>query len=280
MSDSNSNAVAIITFSEMEKLANSIAASGLFGLKTKDQAFALMAIAQAEGMHPASAAMEYNIIQGKPARTAESILTRFQKAGGKVEWLEYNDERVCGTFSHPQGGKVTIDWDMARAAKAGLSNKDNWKKWPRNMLRARVISEACRTVFPGATNNFQTPDEVEEFEDIPSSQNSSQSSRAISNKNGTAQLPSMPPQIEQEVIEHEKTIEMPFGESNEDKKMIFEMALEIAGTYDIDQRKNDSLIKTICRTVLTKNPTKETIGKDITQLFYEVKKHRPQEINL
>jgi hypothetical protein len=54
-------------------MASAIAKSGLFGMKTPDQALALMLIAQAEGMHPAIAARDYHVIQadqrlrGRPA---------------------------------------------------------------------------------------------------------------------------------------------------------------------------------------------------------------------
>jgi hypothetical protein len=118
-------------------------------------------------MHPAIAARDYHIIQGKPALKADAMLARFQAAGGMVKWKEMNDLRVCAEFSHPQGGTVEIDWDMERAKAAQLGGKDMWKKFPRQMLRARVISEGIRTVYPGATVGVYTPEEVQDFEDKP-----------------------------------------------------------------------------------------------------------------
>src|SRR5438552_4536571 len=94
------------TFGQMERMAESIAKSGLFGIKTPDQALALMAIAQAEGRHPASAALDYNIIQGKPAKTSSAMLRDFLAMGGKVEWHESTDDCAQATFSHPQGGSL------------------------------------------------------------------------------------------------------------------------------------------------------------------------------
>jgi len=153
---------------ELEKMGHYIATSGLFGVKSPVQAVALMLIAQAEGRHPASAAQDYNIIQNRPALKADSMLARFQQAGGKVEWDEYTDERVAGRFSHPQAPKpVLVDWDMARAQKAGLGAKDNWKHYPRAMLRARVISEGVRTVYPAVLGGMYTPEEVMDFEPTP-----------------------------------------------------------------------------------------------------------------
>lgn len=157
----------IVTYEERRDLAHSLVASKLFGIQTEDQALALMAICEAEGMHPARAVQEYHIIQGKPAIKADAMLARFQKAGGSVQWTCYTAERVCGVFSHPQGGSVEIDWTFAMARSIGLAGKDNWKNYPRAMLRARCISEGVRTVYPGISVGVYT---VEEVQDMPAAQ--------------------------------------------------------------------------------------------------------------
>lgn len=157
----------LVPMDALERMAAAIAKSGLFGLKTPEQAIALMLVAQAEGLHPATAAMEYDIIQGRPARKSSAMLSRFQASGGKMRYTERTDARVAAVFSHPQGGEIEIDWTMERAKKAGLGGKDNWQKWPRQMLSARVISEGVRAVFPGATGMFYEPGEVADMEPPP-----------------------------------------------------------------------------------------------------------------
>jgi hypothetical protein len=156
------NAIAPVTmgFGEMERLAVSIAKSNMFGMKTPEQALVLMAIAQAEGRHPALAARDYDVIQGRPSKKAEAMLRDFLEAGGKVEWHELSDQRADATFTHPQTGSVRIDWDMDRARTAGMGGKDNWKKFPRQMLRSRVVSEGVRTLWPLATSGMYVPEEV------------------------------------------------------------------------------------------------------------------------
>jgi hypothetical protein len=151
------------SISELEQMANHICKSGLFGIRKVEEAVALMLIAQAEGRHPGTVAAEYHIIQGRPALKADAILARFQSAGGKVEWSEYTDECVSGTFSHPAGGSLKVNWDMTRAKAAGLGGKDNWKKYPRQMLRARAISDGVRGVYPAVLQGFYTPEEVQDF---------------------------------------------------------------------------------------------------------------------
>jgi len=142
------------------KMAQSIAASGLFGMKDPNQAMALMLIAQAEGMHPALAARDYHVIQGRPALKADAMMARFQAAGGKVEWKQYTDTAVSAVMSHPSGGAVTIEWTIEMANRAGLTKNPTWRQYPRQMLRARVISEGIRTVYPGVAVGVYTPEEV------------------------------------------------------------------------------------------------------------------------
>jgi hypothetical protein len=154
----------LIPVVDVEKMAIAIAKSGLFGVKNPEQAMALMLIAQAEGYHPAIAARDYHVIQGRPTLKADAMLARFQSSGGKVEWKEYSDDLVTGVFSHPQGGSISVTWEIAQAKRIGLYKPGSgWEKYPRAMLRARVISEAIRTVYPGCIAGSYTPEEVSDF---------------------------------------------------------------------------------------------------------------------
>lgn len=170
------NAVAIIDrqpiipnfgLSDLERIATSIARGGMFGSKDPHAVLTLCMLAQAEGQHPAVVFRDYDIIQGKPAKKAEAMLRDFVNSGGKVVWNRLDDECADATFSHPQGGTVTINWTMARAAKAQLGGKDMWKKYPRQMLRSRTVSEGVRTVYPGATSGLYVPEEVRDFDNAP-----------------------------------------------------------------------------------------------------------------
>ena len=158
---------ALVPYHDMVQMAKAIATSGLFGVRTPEQALALMLIAQAEGLHPAIAARDYDIIQGRPAKKSEAMMRAFLAAGGSVQWHELSDSKAEATFSHPQGGTVKLDWTMERAAKAGLTQKTGsmYAKYPRAMLRARVISEGVRTICPLATSGMYTPEEAQDMAD-------------------------------------------------------------------------------------------------------------------
>jgi len=155
---------ALIPVSDLDRMASAVVSSKLFGITTKEQALALMLVAQAEGLHPATAARDYHIIQGRPALKADAMLARYLNSGGKVEWHEHTDTKVAATFTHPAGGALRIDWDMERAKKAGLGGKDLWAKYPRQMLRARVISEGIRATNPAVATGIYTPEEVQDMQ--------------------------------------------------------------------------------------------------------------------
>ena len=154
----------IVPITEIQTMAEVAAGSKMFGFKNPQEAMAIMLLCQAENLHPATAMRDYHVIQGRPALKADAMLARFQQSGGAVKWEVYTNEEVAGTFSHPQGGSLTVSWTLAQAKSIGIANKDNWRNYPRAMLRARVISEGIRSVYPGAVVGVYTPEEVQDFE--------------------------------------------------------------------------------------------------------------------
>jgi hypothetical protein len=160
---------AAMTLVEIQKAAEWMAASRLFGVKTWQEAASLMLLSQAEGIPAVLAVRDYHIIDGKPSLKAEVMLARFLAAGGRVEWHERTDKAAEATFSHPLGGTIRVRWDIAMATLAGLADKPVWKKYSRQLLHARCASEGCRAVYPAATGHVYTPEEVRDMrEEEPS----------------------------------------------------------------------------------------------------------------
>ena len=155
----------IIPVSDMTVMADSIVKSGFYGFKTKEQVMAVMLVAQAENKHPASVVQEYDIIQGKPALKSQAILARFQLSGGSVQWDEVTPKKVKGTFKHPQGGTLTVEWTIEMAKQAGIyRDGSGWSKYPEDMLRARVISRAVRSIYPACILGHYATEEVMDFD--------------------------------------------------------------------------------------------------------------------
>ena len=153
----------LVPIGDIQTMAEVAAKSKMFGFKSTEEAMAIMLLCQAENLHPAIAMRDFHVIQGRPALKADAMLARFQQAGGSVNWKVYEDEQVTGIFSHPQGGTLEVSWLLSKAKLIGIASKDNWKNYPRAMLRARCISEGIRAVYPGCVVGVYTPEETENF---------------------------------------------------------------------------------------------------------------------
>lgn len=212
---------AVIPFGDIERMAAAVAKSGLFGIKSPDQAIALMLVAQSEGRHPASVAAEFDIIQGRPALKSQAALARFQTAGGKIRWITRNDEECTAEFSHPAGGTLQVSWTMERAHAAGLTGKQTWKQYPTAMLSARTVAEGVRAVFPACLNGVYLAEEVQDFDSRPVASGKFQAVKA-----------SLP--VEEKVIAAEvvQVIEAPKVEKEDPLDAIFELAEQDKVTED------------------------------------------------
>jgi hypothetical protein len=156
-----------LSVADMERMAEQFAKSRLFpGIETTQAAFALMMLCEAEGLHPASALRRYHIISGRPSMRADAMQAEFQRQGGRIEWICSTAEKCAARFYHathaPDG--VEICWDQKRVARAELNKNQMHRKYPEQMLRARVVSEGVRMVLPGIVAGIYTPEEVEDFQ--------------------------------------------------------------------------------------------------------------------
>ncbi len=149
---------------DLIEISKRVAASGLLGSNNENQIFTLMMLAYKDGTNPVQASMDYHIIQGKPALSSQATLVRFQKAGGKIQYITRTDTECTIEFYHAQAGELTITWNMERAKQAGLNlNKQNWKQYPRQMLAARCIAEGVRALYPACLDGLYLVEEVQDF---------------------------------------------------------------------------------------------------------------------
>lgn len=157
-----------MSISELTAVAKQVAASRLFpGVENEQAAFTLMLLCQAEGLHPINAMRRYHIIKGRPSMRADAMQAEFQRQGGMVRWVESTNDACTATFFHPThapdpGFTVSVRMADMVAAKVTESNP-NYAKWPRQMLRARVISEGVRAVLPGVVVGIYSDVEVEDM---------------------------------------------------------------------------------------------------------------------
>ena len=159
----------IRTMEDAERAARAMSASGFFQeTKQASQAVVKILAGQELGFGPFASMTGVNIIQNKPVLAA-NLMAAAVKRGGKYNYrVTKHSETECEIAFFEGGQEVGKSaFTMHDAEQAGLVNKDNWKKYPRNMLFARALSNGQKwyapDVFNGAT--VYTPDEMGAVED-------------------------------------------------------------------------------------------------------------------
>lgn len=118
------------------------------------------------GFDPMASLRAFDSIQGVPAPKAMTLRSVTQKQGHRVLIAESTAERavVRGLRRGETEWQESV-WDLGRAKKMGLLDKDQWKKQPQAMLVARATAEVCRWIASDAIMGM--PYAAEEIEDHP-----------------------------------------------------------------------------------------------------------------
>ncbi len=256
---------ALVPMNEIKEMAAAVCKSGLFQLPSPEAALTLMLICQSEGIHPIQAVKRYHIIKGRPAMRADAMLAEFQRLGGRVQWKERSDAKVTAIFSHPQG-EAEITWTIDMAKSAGLTANDTWRKYPRQMLTARCISEGIRTVLPAVVTGIYTPEEVADF-DLPAEKAPAKSAKKAEKSAEVPAKAEKPAEIEAETIEVVPVVHAPTVEPSLVERCIGEAKPEpefVPGTVEVEH----------VEIVAADRPTHEANNMPAAQVAAEIKQVR------
>jgi len=153
------------TYDEVERAAKAMAASGFFtDTKQASQAIVKILAARELGLGPFAGMNGVNIIQGKPAFSA-NIMAACVKKSGRYNYrvTEMTDKNCTIEFMEYMAGKWNTSgvssFTIEDAKKAGTKNLD---KFPRNMLFARAMSNGVRWYCPDVMSGSvaYTPEEL------------------------------------------------------------------------------------------------------------------------
>lgn len=125
-----------------------------------DAALAVMVYGHELGLEPMTSLRGIFIIEGTPSCSAKMMRALIFRAGHTLEYRESTRER-CVMYGERADGKGTslVEWTINDAKEAGLLGKDVWKRYPRQMLKARATSELARDIFPDIEIGY-TPEEL------------------------------------------------------------------------------------------------------------------------
>lgn len=120
------------------------------------------------GLHPIAALQGVHIIEGKATLSPALMSAVVRKAGHRLR-VTTSGSIAEGTFeataeltrSDDPDFTYRASWTIQRAERAGLANKDVWKKYGEAMCKARAISEVCREGAEDALMGVHyTPEEL------------------------------------------------------------------------------------------------------------------------
>lgn len=156
------------SFDDVERAAKAMSASGFFPDSKEFAKAVVKVLAGRELGFGAFASMSgVAVIQGKPVVGANLTAAAIKQTGKYNYRVLTHTDQECNIAFYEGGmdenhcvGVSRFTMDDAKAA--GLTNKDNWKKYPRNMLFARAISNGQKWYAPDVYNGVTvyTPDEL------------------------------------------------------------------------------------------------------------------------
>jgi len=159
----------------LQTLGTEFAKSGILGVSNPSQGLIVALTCYTEHISPIEFARTYHIVNGRLSMRADAMQAQFLRQGGRIRWLTSTNEKCEAIFSHPEYAPegVTLSLTIEEMVDSGVAVdgrgqlKQTWKSFPRQMLRARVVSEGCRMLTPGIVAGIYTPEEVGEFGNTP-----------------------------------------------------------------------------------------------------------------
>ncbi len=150
------------TLDDTMTLGKVLAASGYFADSREAAQAVVKVLAGAElGFGPIASMTGVNIIKGKVSLSANLIAAAIKRSGRynyRVVSLTDTDCRIDFYEAGERVGTSTFTADDAKLAGLG---GDNWRKFPRNMLFARAISNGAKWYCPDLSGGpLYTPEEL------------------------------------------------------------------------------------------------------------------------
>lgn len=167
-------AVTARSLNDVYKVAEAVALTGLYGVRSPEDAFVRMLTGLELGLGMAQSLRGVYVIENRPSLDASLMMGVCLSHTDICEYfvlVESSAEKA--TYETKRRGAprpVTMTYSKEDAVRAGLwTKKGPWQNHPANMLRARASSNLARAVYPDLLNGLYTPDEIEDIGHVSSS---------------------------------------------------------------------------------------------------------------
>ena len=144
----------------LQKVADGLFKSGMFpNAKNAFGAYAIVQYGHELGIPPMMALKNINIISGQLACNAQLMLSMAMSRGVTYKVIAETDKGA--TIEFKRGDiSYTATFNEEDAKAAGLTGKDNWKKYARDMYFWRAAAKGIRRIAPDAVLGLYTKDEI------------------------------------------------------------------------------------------------------------------------
>ena len=155
---------------EATQLARAACASKLYAVASPEAALMILLTGRDLGLTASQSFRAIYVVSGKPVVSSDAMVAAIRRSGLCASWrcIENTTER-CTIETLRQGEtepeRETFAW--ADAERAGLSRKDVWRQYPRDMLRHRAAAGLARRVYPDVVLGCYAPGEIEEPSTAP-----------------------------------------------------------------------------------------------------------------
>lgn len=143
---------AMVSFDEIRRQANVAIEAGFLPdtLDTPGKVIAVMLMGRELGLPPMRSVNVLFPVHGRVESDAKTMLSLVYQSGLLEDIAFEESDESCTITVRRKGipSAYTTIWTLEDSKRAGLHAKSTYRKYPRDMNRARVITRACRVLFP------------------------------------------------------------------------------------------------------------------------------------
>lgn len=114
-------------------------------IKSKEACLFVILAGRDLGLSPVQSLRSIRPVQGKIECSADLQLGLFHRDGGRSKWVTLNNEEAALELVWKGAAPHISRWTLEDAKRASLAG-DNWKKYPRAMLRSRAITAGLKDI--------------------------------------------------------------------------------------------------------------------------------------
>lgn len=132
-------------------------------ISTPEAAFAVIATGRELGLSAMQALRAIHIVEGKPTLSADLMVGLVKRSEACAFFRLVESTGAVATYETHRRGEPSptrLSFTLDEAKAAGVASKDNWRRYPAAMLRARCAAALARAVYPDLVLGVYDPDEL------------------------------------------------------------------------------------------------------------------------